>query len=841
MYEVLSYIAASVKCAKLIRVDSREVFKMPVFDEAAELDLGFDEDEDESEVSDEDEKDEPLPRPKFGVRDNRPSPEFHKREAIRRSGSTISDSGGTTNIGGSSARNVPGRAVEAPMLDAATNLPAAVQWRVWKNDNGRQFALGEIDIQCTETDFIRKFINSMPKDEDENCIYYLRPMDQNGRELGQNISYPISGQHEALVRFRRQKMGLPPNIYPATGMLPPAAYIGSAGGSDNRQVPAVANPVGTEFIGLLSKTIDTSNKNTAADRELIKQSLESAANEKARLSQEMVNTISNQTDNLLRFHQERSKEMADLERQRSDVVIGFMQKQANENMQTVQNFSQMQLDMMDRRRKDEEERAKIALEQERKMAEARLRETETLNKMRIDEERMRREDERKEADRKRKEELEERDRRIKEQEKEHEAKLKEIELRLKNEREEKERKDKLEREDRERKDKLEREEREKREADRLKYEEAREKERERKWKEEQEDRARKDKLEREDRERREKADKEERDAKLRREEQELKEKAEKLRYEHEQKMKMLEIELTAKAKHDEKMLELEKLKLSLSQKPTGDSLEDIAAKGLKYAKLFGIDPKGIVDRFMNPEVQSSTDWGPIIGQIVKTGGEAFKEVVKASAQMNTPPAPAADPVKIINVTTPQIQMKDDVPDFDDEDEDENRNTRVIVNRQTMPQQVQKNKPANKKKPQNDTSQPNQVNNQQNNQSTAANQQPVNQQNQPVNNTNNAANTNNKQEQPASTENQQPAPKTILNARSLANVRKELRNMVRRLNSNNKNAWPSIAMQSRIAEPAIETYIKDVGLDYAAKEAGASEQLIADFVQHMAPYADNSTD
>ena len=77
---------------------------MPVFDEA-ELDLDFDEGDSDEETDTEEEKEEPLPR--FG-RSNKNSPEFNRREALRRGGSTISDSGGTSNIGGSSARNVPG-------------------------------------------------------------------------------------------------------------------------------------------------------------------------------------------------------------------------------------------------------------------------------------------------------------------------------------------------------------------------------------------------------------------------------------------------------------------------------------------------------------------------------------------------------------------------------------------------------------------------------------------------------------------------------------------------------------------------------------------------------------
>lgn len=87
----------------------------------------------------------------------------------------------------------------SPMLAV---VPSAVQFRVWRWENGLPIGLGVIGVNATEVDFIDTFYSAMPAPGDGGAQYRLRPIDERGREIGQEITLRISEKHPALRRKR---------------------------------------------------------------------------------------------------------------------------------------------------------------------------------------------------------------------------------------------------------------------------------------------------------------------------------------------------------------------------------------------------------------------------------------------------------------------------------------------------------------------------------------------------------------------------------------------------------------------------------------------------------------
>ena len=98
-----------------------------------------------------------------------------------------------------------GRAASPRLWAAASQLPQATQFRVWRYENGVPVALGAIAIDASEEDFVRAFVDSMPRPGEGRAQYRLRPVDIRGHELGKEITQTISEHHLALKTLRSMK------------------------------------------------------------------------------------------------------------------------------------------------------------------------------------------------------------------------------------------------------------------------------------------------------------------------------------------------------------------------------------------------------------------------------------------------------------------------------------------------------------------------------------------------------------------------------------------------------------------------------------------------------------
>mgnify|MGYP003147066228 CR=1 FL=1 len=99
-----------------------------------------------------------------------------------------------------------GRSIAVPMFEHASAFPQAKQLRVWEMIEGVPRALGVCAITTTEEEFVRKFQGAMPGK------FQLRPIDMNGRYVGQEFHKVVSPHHAAL-----QAVGVNGAVAPASG------------------------------------------------------------------------------------------------------------------------------------------------------------------------------------------------------------------------------------------------------------------------------------------------------------------------------------------------------------------------------------------------------------------------------------------------------------------------------------------------------------------------------------------------------------------------------------------------------------------------------------------------
>jgi len=103
-----------------------------------------------------------------------------------------------SNIHGQEAEAFAGR-MSSPKLFAQQALfPQVTQLRCWKIENGIPTGIGVIDANSSEEDFVQKFKSAMPKIGHGSFKFKLRPLDMDGRELGQEITIAISEHHASL-------------------------------------------------------------------------------------------------------------------------------------------------------------------------------------------------------------------------------------------------------------------------------------------------------------------------------------------------------------------------------------------------------------------------------------------------------------------------------------------------------------------------------------------------------------------------------------------------------------------------------------------------------------------
>ena len=279
-----------------------------------------------------------------------------------------------TEMFGDRAETV-GRATSPKLYAQAAQFPSAVQYRVWRWENGIPVAIGAIDAEALEDDFVRKFYNAMPKEGDGKYQFRFRPVDIRGRELGKEFTINISEHHSELLRLRRQK----DREREERGVQDPILINQ---GSDG----AYAEEMGRMF----EQAVETAERRTELlqatleeERDRLRNEEQSRYKERIAVADRSAEVVQKMTERLMETDKSRSKEQLEAQKGQSDMLIQtlttvFSQQQAAATTQAerlrVSDEARMQQDRayFDRQRQDnEEKRRSEAQEWERKRVQER--------------------------------------------------------------------------------------------------------------------------------------------------------------------------------------------------------------------------------------------------------------------------------------------------------------------------------------------------------------------------------------------------------------------------------------------------------------------------------------
>lgn len=607
---------------------------------------------------------------------------------------------------GQSAFTMPGVASSPRLFSSVSQFPTATQLRVWKVENGNKAALGAIDANCTDEDFVRQFYTAMPKPGEGKCTYILRPIDALGNELGHQAAHTVHEAHATLVQLRKQEElqknpwaammggGAMPMMGPGMpgmmpGMMPWMGQSHAPADRGGRDGPIIVQPQDSTgpIVDMYSRAQDAAEARMAMLEQALEEERRRVRDEEMRRAQEQVEiakasatSVHAVTERMMKEEAERSERLQRAEAERNQTffttLTGIFAQQQTMTQQQVE--AQQRADMLkieqerargERERVEAEQRMKTWLMEQEEKRRSEREEMEARRRAEREEYLLKAKLEREEAERRAAEikaeterrmaeakaEMERRaleakmdaDRRIQEQQAKLQFEAEQMKLRIEQERHEAERREKERRDEIERRDKERREESERRE--RL----------------ERDERERKDRLEREDRERREKAEREDRE---RREAAAARE--------HEMRMKEMELQAQKDREHSERMMNITKLEL---EKRGDDGLTNILTKGTTLLTTLGIQPQEFLARMLGggmggprgmeedyedeapPEPSSpGVDWGAMVPKVIEVVGMIAAAQAAKTAATGGAARPAA-PAMIPNLPRPALPQPQPLP------------------------------------------------------------------------------------------------------------------------------------------------------------------------------------
>jgi hypothetical protein len=322
-----------------------------------------------------------------------------------------------SDIHGSGAHTIGGRATSVRLFAQASAFPQVVQLRVWKVEMGVPVGLGVIDAAATEEDLVRQWYSAMPRPGEGRAVFKLRPIDVDGREIGQEITIPISEHHAALQSIRSASM--PVN--------PPGGFA------------APVNALPHDLLALMRETVGGTTKALEDERSRARELM-------AEMARERVDLASNAASGV----QAIAERMMSTEASRADAALRAEQQRNQQTADSMAAFFQSQLEMMradrekareesERIRERDELRFQQSIEEERRRRDRDQQEWERrMAQERLDFERRMRQ-EKDEADRKLEREKLEKEERERERDRQHATKMREMEIQKDRDREHAER------------------------------------------------------------------------------------------------------------------------------------------------------------------------------------------------------------------------------------------------------------------------------------------------------------------------------------------------------------------------------------------------------------------
>lgn len=362
-----------------------------------------------------------------------------------------------------------GRANSPKLWASASQFPTAIQFRVWRMENGLPVGLGAITIDATEEDLVQKFYSAMPKAGDGRFQFVLRPIDMRGKELGKEINLAISEHHATLQWIReRQKKEAEENGSPGgRGDV----YVTGQGQGDGQYYAEEMGRMFEAAVDARDKMTENLQAQLEREREELRAAERQRTEERVSSAERASSVVEKLTDRMMNTDRLRSEEAMLSQKEQSQLVLQTLttvfSQQQTATREAAERQATMQEHISKRQREMDAERAK----QDREFFERQRQEMESRRLL-----------ERQEADERRRQEQAEFDRRLErdrlEAERKAQAEQRDLDFKQTAMREERERwrheieeKRRLEQQDWERKLAQEREDRERRERiDRERFE-----------------------------------------------------------------------------------------------------------------------------------------------------------------------------------------------------------------------------------------------------------------------------------------------------------------------------------------------------------------------------------
>jgi hypothetical protein len=220
--------------------------------------------------------------------------------------------------------------ISSPKLYAQANgFPSATQYRVWRWENGIPVALGAIDIEASEEDFVERFFHAMPEPGDGRFQYRLRPVDIRGQEMGKEITINISEHHESLVRARKRQSRKDEyrdeQIQGGGGHGPIIVNPAQGGGYDASG--ALADEMGRMFehaVESAERRSQMLQESLESERERLKQEEMRRADERVHMATQTSEAVQKMMERLMSSDRQRGNEQLQNQKEQSNMLMSTL-------------------------------------------------------------------------------------------------------------------------------------------------------------------------------------------------------------------------------------------------------------------------------------------------------------------------------------------------------------------------------------------------------------------------------------------------------------------------------------------------------------------------------------
>ena len=267
----------------------------------------------------------------------------------------IGGKSGASTMYGETAAGPIGRATSPLLFAQASQMPTCVQLRAWKWENGVPVGLGVIDAMATEEDLVQKFYSAMPRKGENKCQFKLRPIDINGKELGQEITHFISEHHAELKRIRDRE---------EEEKGSPIGGIWGPGGGDDAGA-TVASEMSRMMENMMTQNDRRSHmleESLEGERERMRQMDEERAQERVDMAMNAANGVQALTERMMRDEGQRTDRAMQMQSEQSTVLINTLTAVFGQQQNMMQQFAQQQQQIDNHRI----ERERVRSDQERK-------------------------------------------------------------------------------------------------------------------------------------------------------------------------------------------------------------------------------------------------------------------------------------------------------------------------------------------------------------------------------------------------------------------------------------------------------------------------------------------